>query len=262
MGTGNRSYQTEVIFLGTGTSTGVPVIACNCEVCSSSDPRDKRFRTSALVNINGYNFIIDCGPDFRFQMLKNKVEDIEAILFTHEHRDHIAGLDDIRAFNYILNKKIEIYGSERVMNGIKTEFPYIFTETRYFGAPQINIHTISENPFKINDIDFIPINVLHNQMVVQGFRIGDLTYITDASFIPEEEFDKIAGTKVLIINALRKSTHISHFSLSQALEVIEKTGPEKAYITHISHFMGKHEEVQATLPENIFLAYDNLKITI
>ena len=249
-------------FLGTGTSIGVPVIACNCPVCKSADARDKRFRTSVMVNVDNQNIVIDCGPDFRFQMLKQNVEDIDAVLFTHEHRDHIAGLDDIRAFNYILNKNIPIYGSKNVMEAIQTEFPYIFSESRYFGAPQLTVHEIDEQPFSIGGTSVTPIQVLHNKLPVFGYRIGDLTYITDASLIPDAEKPKIAGSKVLVLNALRNSKHISHLSLGEALALIEELQPERAYLTHISHFLGLHEEVEKKLPPHVRLAHDNLIIEI
>jgi phosphoribosyl 1,2-cyclic phosphate phosphodiesterase len=252
----------KVTFLGTGTSIGVPVVACNCDICKSPDLRDKRFRTSAMLTINGRNIVIDCGPDFRIQMLRHNVEDIDAIVFTHGHRDHIAGLDDIRAFNYILNKNIDVYGSDEVLDAIKTEFPYIFTETRFFGAPQLVTHNIVNEPFQINGITFTPIEVMHNKMSVFGYRIFDFTYITDASAITEREIIKIAGTKVLVINALRNSRHVSHFSLSEAIEVIEKVKPDRAYITHISHFLGLHEEVENKLPPHIRLAHDNLVVEV
>lgn len=252
----------KVTFLGTGTSIGVPVVACNCAVCKSEDVRDKRFRTSAMLTINGRNIVIDCGPDFRIQMLKNNVDDIDAIVFTHGHRDHIAGLDDIRAFNYILNKNIDVYGSAEVLEAIRTEFPYIFTETRFFGAPQLETHCIENKPFVVNDVRFTPIEVMHNKLSVFGFRIGDFTYITDASYIPVEEMVKMKGTKTLVLNALRNSRHISHFSLEEAVEVVGMLKPEMTYLTHISHFLGLHEEVEKKLPPHIRLAHDNLVIEI
>ncbi|MPL72358.1 Ribonuclease BN [bioreactor metagenome] len=258
----SRTGPIKITFLGTGTSIGVPVIACNCPVCKSTDPRDKRFRTSALINVDNQNIVIDCGPDFRFQMLKQNVEDIDAVIFTHEHRDHIAGLDDVRAFNYILNKNIPIYGSVNVMEAIKTEFPYIFTETRYFGVPQLTIHEIDAGEFSIGPTKILPVNVLHNKLPVFGYRIGGLTYITDASMIPEEEKHKIFGSEVLVLNALRNSKHISHLSLSEALLLIEELKPGRAYLTHISHFLGLHNEVEKKLPENVHLAYDNLIVEI
>jgi len=251
-----------VTFLGTGTSIGVPVIACNCPVCMSSNPHDKRFRTSAIVEIVGQRLVIDCGPDFRFQMLKNKVDDIDAILFTHEHRDHIAGLDDVRAFNYILNKVIDIYGTRQVMDSIRTEFPYIFSENPYFGAPQLNINITDGRPFMIGDTEIHPIEVQHNKLQIYGYRIGDFTYITDASNISLASIEKIKGTKVLVLNALRNSKHVAHFSLTEALEIIEQINPEQAYLTHISHFLGLHDDVEAKLPGNVRLAYDNLVIEV
>jgi len=251
-----------VTFLGTGTSIGVPVVACNCAVCKSPDLKDKRFRTSAMLTINGRNIVIDCGPDFRIQMLRNNVEDIDAIVFTHGHRDHIAGLDDIRAFNYILNKNIDVYGSAEVLEAIRIEFPYIFTETRFFGAPQLVTHCIDKKPFLVDEVKFTPIEVMHNKLSVFGFRIGDFTYITDASYIPVEEMVKMKGTKILVLNALRNSRHVSHFSLEEAIEVVGKLKPEMTYLTHISHFLGLHEEVEKKLPAYVRLAYDNLVIEI
>lgn len=258
------AYQKPIklTFLGTGTSIGVPVIACNCPVCKSADPRDKRFRTSAMVTVDDQNIVIDCGPDFRFQMLKQNVDDINAVLFTHEHRDHIAGLDDIRAFNYVLNKTIPIYGSRHVLNAIMTEFPYIFSEGRYFGAPQLTVNEIDIECFKIGETCITPIAVMHDKLPILGYRIGDLTYITDASFIADSEKEKIFGSKVMVINALRNSKHVSHFSLSEALELIKEVRAERAYITHISHFLGLYNEVEKKLPENVHLAYDNLIIEV
>lgn len=256
------SSKMKITFLGTGTSTGVPVVACKCEVCSSDDPRDKRYRSSVMLTLDSKNIIIDCGPDFRIQMLKNKVEDIEAVLFTHAHRDHIAGLDDIRAFNFILNKSIDIYGSEVTLGSIKEQFPYIFTPGRYSGAPRLILHPITETPFTIGGFSFIPIQVMHHEMKVFGYRIGDFTYITDANYISPAEMDKIRGSKVVVINALRNSRHVSHYSLSEALEVLLELKPEKAYLTHISHFLGKYQSVEFQLPEDVHLAYDGLQIEI
>ncbi len=256
----SNSEQINATFLGTGTSTGVPVVACDCKVCKSIDIRDRRLRTSILLEIKGQNFVIDCGPDFRYQMIREKVEDIAAILFTHGHRDHIAGLDDVRAFNYVLNKTVDIFATQGVIDSINKEFPYILKEKRFFGAPQLHFHVIENAPFKVNDVKFTPIEVMHHKMPVFGFRINDFTYITDASFISDEEKQKIVGSKILIINALRKSPHISHFSLEQALEVINEVKPERAYITHLSHFMGLHEAIEKSLPENVFIAYDGLRI--
>lgn len=252
----------KLTFLGTGTSIGVPVIACNCKVCKSANPKDKRFRTSAMLTVDNHNIVIDCGPDFRFQMLKQNVEDIDAVLFTHQHRDHIAGLDDIRAFNYVLNKNIPIYGTKHVLEAIMTEFPYIFSEGRYFGAPQLTVHEIDNECFKVGETCITPISVMHDKLPILGYRVGDLTYITDASYIAETEKSKVQGSKVLVINALRNSKHVSHFSLSEALSFIEEIKPERAYLTHISHFLGLYDEVEQKLPDNVHLAYDNLIIEV
>lgn len=251
-----------ITFLGTGTSTGVPVVACNCDVCRSEDKRDTRLRTSVMVDVSGHKFIIDCGPDFRYQMIREKVEDISAIIFTHGHRDHIAGIDDVRAFNYVLNKTVDIYATQEVIDSINKEFPYILTEKRFFGAPQLEFHVIENKPFSINGVNIQPVEVLHHKLSVFGFRIGGFTYITDASFIAESEKPKAIGSEVLVVNALRKSKHISHFSLEEALELIRELKPEKAFITHLSHFIGRHQDIQESLPDNVFLAYDGLKIDL
>lgn len=247
----------KLTFLGTGTSTGVPVISCDCQVCTSSNIKDKRLRTSAMIEVNGTVIIIDCGPDFRYQMIKADVQDIHALLFTHEHRDHIAGIDDIRAFNYVLNKPVDVFATEQVMDSIRTQFPYIFNNNGYFGAPKINVHTIESNSnFYIQGIEVTPIEAMHDQLPVLGFRIGDLTYITDASYIEDKEIEKIKGTKALVINALRNSKHISHFSLEQAVEIAMKAEAENVYFTHMSHFIGLHDRVNEQLPKNMQLAYD------
>ncbi len=255
-------HPMRITFLGTGTSTGVPVVACDCTVCTSPDPRDHRLRTSVMIQMGEHNYVIDCGPDFRYQMIREKVNDISAILFTHGHRDHIAGLDDVRAFNYVLNKTVDIYASEIVIDSINKEFPYILKEKRFFGAPQLHFHIINTRPFLINSTEFIPIEVMHHKMPVFGFRVGDFSYITDASFISDIEKEKLLNSKVLVINALRKSKHISHFSLDEALEVIREVKPEKAFITHLSHFIGTHDVISKDLPDNVMLAYDGLKISI
>ncbi len=252
----------KVTFLGTGTSIGVPVITCDCPVCRSDDPRDNRLRTSIMIETAGYTFVVDCGPDFRIQMLREKVMNLDAILITHEHRDHIAGLDDVRAFNYVLNKKIDIYSTGHVLETIRKDFGYIFSENRYFGAPQLNIHCISDQPFSVCGQAFIPIRVLHEKLPVTGFRIGDFTYITDASFISEQELEKVKGSRVVVLNALRNSKHVSHFSLPEAVEILEKLNPDAAFLTHLSHFVGLHEEVNQKLPSFIQLAYDGLVLTI
>jgi phosphoribosyl 1,2-cyclic phosphate phosphodiesterase len=252
----------KVTFLGTGTSQGVPVIACSCGICLSSDPKDKRLRTSILIEIDKVNIVIDSGPDFRQQMLNADVKTLDAIVFTHEHRDHIAGLDDIRAYNYIQQKAIDIYAEERVQLAIKQEFAYIFAEQKYPGIPQVNMHLIDSQPFKILGNTVIPIRAMHMRLPVLGFRIGNFTYLTDVNFIPEDEKIKIVGSTHIVISGLRKQKHISHYSLNEAIQLIQEFKPEKGYITHISHQMGLHDEVQAELPPNILLAYDNLVVTI
>jgi phosphoribosyl 1,2-cyclic phosphate phosphodiesterase len=252
----------KVTFLGTGTSIGVPVITCDCPVCSSTDEHDKRMRTSVMLEVNGLTFVIDCGPDFRHQMLRQKVMNLDAVIFTHEHRDHIAGLDDVRAFNYVLNKRIDIYGTPRVMEAIRIEFPYIFSESRYFGAPQLTVHPIDDQPFTIMGIEFIPILVMHEKLPVTGFRVGDFTYITDASYISDEELNKIKGSRVIVLNALRNSKHVSHFSVGEAVDILKKLKPEAAFLTHLSHFVGLHEEVNKKLPGFIQLAYDGLEVEV
>lgn len=252
----------KVKILGTGTSQGVPVIACNCKVCQSTDPNDKRLRTAALIEVDGVNIVIDAGPDFRQQMLREKVSDIDAILITHEHRDHIAGLDDVRAFNFMNHKPVDIYAEKRVQEVIKSEFFYSFEENKYPGAPQINLKKVTTEPFKIKNVSIIPIQAFHYKLPVFGFRIGDFSYITDANYISEEEKEKLHGTKYLVINALRKQKHISHFSLSEALELIQELSPKRAYITHISHKMGLHHDVNEELPHGISLAYDGLRFEV
>ncbi len=258
----NSNDQVKVTFLGTGTSIGVPVITCDCPVCVSTDQRDKRMRTSAMIEVNGHTFVIDCGPDFRHQMLRQKVMNLDAVIFTHEHRDHIAGLDDVRAFNYVLNKKIDIYGTPQVMEAIRIEFPYIFSESRYFGAPQLTIHPIDDQKFTILGVEFTPIQVLHEKLPVMGFRVGDFTYITDASYISDLELEKVKGSRVIVLNALRNSKHVSHFSVSEAVEILKKLKPEAAFLTHLSHFVGLHEAVNAKLPDFVKLAYDGLEVVV
>jgi phosphoribosyl 1,2-cyclic phosphate phosphodiesterase len=247
-------------FLGTGTSQGVPVITCSCKVCLSEDFKNKRTRTSLLIESENTTVVIDTGPDFRAQMLREKVKDLDAVLFTHGHKDHVAGLDDIRPFNYMLGKTINVFAEEAVEEILKREFSYAFIGHDYPGAPQIELQTIDETPFNIGDIYIVPIRAMHKDMPVLGFRINDFTYITDANFIAETELEKIRGSQILVLNALRKEQHYSHFNLEQAIEIVRNVQPNRAYFTHISHHLGLHNEVENELPENMFLAYDGLTI--
>ncbi len=257
----DEKINIEATFLGTGTSQGVPVITCGCDVCHSSDEKDKRLRSSLLLKINGKNFVIDAGPDFREQMLRERVNSLRAVLLTHEHVDHIFGLDDIRSYNWAQKHPTDIYAEERVQEAIKRIFHYVFADFKYPGIPNMNLHKIENSPFKIDGIRFIPIRCFHHKLPVYGFRVGDLTYITDTNYIPSEELQKIAGTRILIINALRKENHISHFNLVEALGIINEIRPEKAFLTHLSHSFGKHADIQKELPENVFVGYDGLKLS-
>lgn len=253
----------EVTILGSGTSQGVPVIACDCAVCLSKDSKDKRLRASILFNIDGKNFVVDAGPDFRTQLLRENVQQLSGILFTHEHKDHIAGLDDVRAFNYKQNRPMDVYCNAAVEQALKREFYYIFENANYPGVPKITLNNITKNRFQLNNgVEVQPIEVMHYKMPVLGFRLGDFTYITDAKTISEEEVLKVLGTKILIVNALHLSPHISHFNLEEALEFIARINPEKAYITHISHLFGTHQQIEKLLPPNVFAAYDGMKIKI
>lgn len=251
-----------ITFLGTGTSMGIPLIGCPCPVCNSEDVHDNRLRSSVLIETQGKTIVIDTGPDFRQQMLRAKVPQLDAVVFTHEHKDHLAGLDEVRAYNFMQQRSIPVYASERVQKAIQREFSYIFETPDYPGIPKIDFITIDRQPFQIDPVKFIPIQVMHHQLPVLGFRIGDFTYITDANAIPNVEREKIRGSKVLVLNALRREVHISHFTLRQALDVVEDIQPQKAYFTHISHQLGRHADVQLELPENVFLAYDGLVIEI
>ncbi len=251
-----------VTFLGTGTSQGVPVIACDCEVCRSLDFRDKRLRVSVHLQIGSKSLIVDSGPDFRQQVLRERIKTLDALLFTHEHKDHTAGMDDIRAFNFRQGKAMPLFARPTVIEQLKQEFAYIFTEHHYPGIPRVELNPISNSAFYFEDIKVIPVEVLHYRLPVYGFRIGDFTYITDANFIAEEELEKVRGSRVIVLNALRQESHISHFTLRQALDLIDRLQPEQAYLTHISHQMGRHAEVDKLLPPNVHLAYDGLKIEI
>jgi len=251
----------KVIVLGSGTSQGVPIISCKCKVCTSENQRDKRLRASVLIELQNKTIVIDAGPDFRQQMLRENVNNIDAILITHEHRDHISGLDDIRPYNFLNRKSIDIYAEERVQNAIKSEFHYSFGDKKYPGVPKINLNNINSNEkFYIGNIQIIPIRAYHYKLPVLGYRIENFTYLTDINYIPEEEKVKISGSKYIIIDALRKTKNISHYSVHEALEVIKEFSPKRAYLTHISHQMGLHDEVNKELPQNVSLAYDGLKI--
>ena len=253
----------KLTFLGTGTSQGVPVIACGCSVCLSSDTKDKRLRTSAMITIDDCNYAIDSGPDFRQQMLRENVQDLSAVLFTHEHKDHVAGLDDVRAFNFKHQKAMEVYCDENVERALHREYPYIFSDVKYPGVPKVNLNVINEKEeFRVGKHVFIPIEVMHYKLPVLGFRIQDLTYITDAKTIAASQMEKMKGTKVLVVNALRLEEHISHFNLEEALEVIDMIKPKKAFLTHISHLMGTHESVTSKLPDYVSIAYDGLQVDV
>ena len=254
----------EITITGSGTSQGVPVIGCNCNVCTSSNPKDSRLRSSIHIFYKKKSIIIDTGPYFRQQMLNSKIKNLDAILYTHEHKDHLAGLDDVRPFNFIQKKPIEIFCNDRVFQALKREFHYIFDpKFQYPGIPKINRNKILKTKFKIDeDIEIEPIEVMHYKLPVLGFRIGKFAYITDAKTIKEDEKEKLKGLDLLIVNALRLKKHLSHFNLEEALNLIEELHPKKAILTHISHYMGLHEEIQKKLPDHISLGYDNQKIIL
>ena len=274
----------KITFLGTGTSQGVPIIGCKCRVCASLNPKDKRLRSSVMIEFENKSsssrgqqqstalptatatpslrFIIDTGPDFRQQMLRERVDKINAVIYTHAHRDHVAGLDDIRAFNFIQKKKIDLYATTETQKSLHEQFAYVFNEKKYPGIPEVSLHTIENEPFTIEGVEFIPIRVKHMHMNVLGFRIGNFSYITDANSIPEEEKKKIYGSEVLVLNALRKESHPSHFTLDEAIQLAEELKCKTTYLTHISHQLGLHKEVEDELPENIKLAYDGLHLNV
>jgi phosphoribosyl 1,2-cyclic phosphate phosphodiesterase len=251
-----------VTVLGSGTSQGIPVIACDCPICSSNDPKDKRLRSAVMISYDNQNYVIDSGPDFRQQMLREGVKSLRAILFTHEHKDHVAGMDDVRAFNYRESRAMEIFCTERVETALKREFQYVFSNERYPGIPEVKLNNINLEPFQLPDGPIVtPIEVMHYKLPVLGFRIGDFTYITDAKTVSEKELEKVKGTKILIVNALHRSEHISHFNLEEALIFIDQVNPEKAYLTHISHLFGCHTEIEKILPPNVFIAFDGMMFT-
>ena len=250
----------KVTFLGTGTSQGVPVIGCTCEVCRSIDFRDKRLRTSILFEIADQIFIIDTGPDFRQQMLREQVKRIDAVIFTHAHRDHTAGLDDVRAYNFLQEMEMPLYGTDVVLDQLKVEYSYAFAKEYYPGLPRLKLNTIDGEPFTVNGVNVLPLPVMHFRLPVLGFRIENFSYITDANYIPPETVAKLKGTEILVLNALQREQHVSHFNLSQALEMVDTIRPRHTYFTHISHRLGLHSDVEKELPDDVSLAFDGLQI--
>ena len=252
--------QNSITFLGTGTSQGIPLIGCHCEVCDSTDPRDKRFRSSALVEYQGIKVVIDAGPDFRQQMLREDVRDLDAILLTHPHKDHTGGLDDVRAFNYITGKNMPIYCEPNVLESLKMEYSYAFREHKYPGVPEFEVHTIGTDPFFINGVEIIPVRAMHYKLPVLGYRFGKLGYLTDANYISDEDIQKFRGVDVFVINTIRREKHISHFSLDEALDVARRVGARQTYLTHLSHQIEKHSELSLFLPDGVTPAYDTLRV--
>ena len=252
----------KITFLGTGTSGGVPMIGCDCAVCSSENEKDKRLRSSILVQSTTTTLVVDTTPDFRTQMLRENVKRLDAVIFTHPHKDHIAGLDDIKAFNYFQKKAVDVYANKLTEEALRREFYYIFADKKYPGVPNINLHTITDKPFVVGDIPVIPILVYHLKMPVLAFRFGSFTYITDANRIDEEEKDKIKGSEITVVNALRKKEHISHFTLNEAVDLVKELKIPEGYFTHISHQLGLHDEINNELPDNIRLAFDGLTLNI
>jgi phosphoribosyl 1,2-cyclic phosphate phosphodiesterase len=252
----------KVTFLGTGTSQGVPPIGCESPVCLSANPKDKRLRCSVHIEVAGLSLLIDAGPDFRYQLLRAGIKRLDAVLFTHEHRDHTAGLDDVRPFNYLQSGAVQVYLQQRVLDAFQFQYHYIFTEKRYPGIPEIDFHIIENKPFFIAGVPITPIEVLHYKLPVFGFRIGNFTYITDANFIAETEKEKIKGSEIFVLNALRREAHISHFTLDEAVAVAGEVNARETYFVHMSHQIGFHDEVNAELPEGIALAYDGLVLEL
>lgn len=252
----------KVTFLGTGTSQGVPIIGCTCEVCRSLDFRDKRLRTSVFIQVDGKHFIIDTGPDFRQQMLRENVTRVDAVLFTHAHRDHTAGLDDIRAFNFLQRIDMPVFATPAVLDQLRRDFEYIFARQHYIGLPRLELHEIGTAPFDAAGTRVLPLPVMHLHLPVTGFRVGNFSYITDANHIPDDTLERLTGTDVLVLNALQIGEHLSHFNLEQALRMVDVIKPAQAYFTHISHKLGLHSQVQKILPPNVMLAYDGLEISM
>ena len=250
----------KIKFLGTGTSTGIPMIACECAVCTSTDGKDKRLRSSILVESENTRLVVDTTPDFRYQMLRENVKRLDAVLFTHPHKDHIAGLDDVRAFNFFQEQAMQVYANQMTIDALMREFAYAFADKKYPGVPNLELNTIALEPFMIGDIPVIPIEVWHLKMPVYGFRFGDFTYITDANRIEAPEKEKIKGSKILVVNALRREKHISHYNLEEAVGLVQELKIPQAYFTHISHQLGRHEEIEKRLPQGIHLGHDGLEM--
>lgn len=250
----------KITFLGSGTSGGVPMIGCECEVCISTDKKDNRLRSSIMVQSAKTTLVVDTGPDFRYQMLRQKVKHLDAIVFTHPHKDHLAGLDDVKAFNFHAKKPMNLYADSLTEEALRRDFHYAFTDTKYPGIPELNLNTITLDPFIVGDIPIVPILVWHLKMPVMGFRFGKFTYITDANRIDDNEREKIRGSEVMVLNALRKNKHISHFTLEEAIDVVNELKVPAAYFTHISHQLGRHKDIESELPEGIHLAYDGLEL--
>ncbi len=251
-----------VRLLGTGTSQGIPIIGCHCPVCTSTDERDHRLRTSALVEVDGVNILIDAGPDLRQQLLRCGVTRLDALLLTHEHKDHTGGIDDVRPINFLMKTPLNIYGQPRVMKAIRNDYSYAFGPDQYPGVPQLVLNPLQPEPFEVKGVEVIPVKVRHMTLPIFGYRIRNFGYVTDASFISETEKKKLKGVKVLVINALRRELHYSHFNLEQALAIIDEIKPERAYLTHVSHRLGKYVDVSQELPQNVFLGIDNQVIEV
>ncbi len=255
--------QKKLLFLGTGTSQGIPIIGCRCRVCMSADVRDQRLRTSALLQINGKNILFDAGADFRQQMLREHITNIDCVLFTHEHRDHTGGLDELRPMTWFREASIPIYAEQRVLHYLHASFPYILGKGKYPGGARLKEYEIGEEPFAVDDIgEVIPIRITHfEELPILGYRIGNFAYITDCKNIDRENIEKLRGIEIFVLNALGRKEHPSHLSLSEALKIIEELKPKRAFLTHIGHKMGLYDEVQKELPPNVSLAYDGLHIT-
>ena len=250
-----------ITFLGTGTSQGVPVIGCKCEVCKSENKKDKRLRSSVLIEEDNKNIVIDTGPDLRQQSLKNNLCKIDFVLYTHAHRDHVSGIDELRSFNFIQKEEIHGFGNRELVNQLKKDYSYIFQNQKYPGLPKVNLKIVDEK-FNLEGIDIIPIQALHYKLKILGYRIKDFTYLTDVKTIEEKELKKINGSKILVINCLQINEHISHLNLDEALELVNKLNVEKVYFTHISHNLGLYDKIQSILPRNVNLAFDNLKVKL